>query len=216
MKKNIKAVLDILFMMYPDAECELVHTSPFELLIATVLSAQTTDKKVNQVTEKLFKIHNTPESFLEMSLTELEDAIRVIGLYKSKARHILSLCRDLILKYDSQVPETMESLMSLDGVGRKTANVVMSNAFNVPAIAVDTHVFRVSNRIGLATGKEVLEVENGLMKAIPKELWIKTHHTLIFHGRRVCIARNPKCGECGIKDYCQYYKSITRPSSMPR
>jgi endonuclease-3 len=210
MKKNIKAVLDILFLMYPDAECELVHTSPFELLIATVLSAQTTDKKVNQVTEKLFKIYNTPESFLEMSLSELEDAIRVIGLYKSKARHILSLCRDLILKYDSQVPETMESLMSLDGVGRKTANVVMSNAFNVPAIAVDTHVFRVSNRIGLATGKEVLEVEKGLMKAIPKELWIKTHHTLIFHGRRVCVARNPKCGECAIKDYCKYYKRITR------
>jgi endonuclease III len=206
-KKNIKIVIDILFKMYPDAECELVHSSPFELLIATVLSAQTTDKKVNQVTEKLFKLHNTPESFLEMTIEELEGTIREIGLYKSKAKHILSLCRDLLIKYDGTVPKTMEELMSLDGVGRKTANVVLSNAYNIPSIAVDTHVFRVSNRIGLATGKEVLEVEKGLMKALPKKLWVQTHHTLIFHGRRICIARKPKCGECEIKDLCEYYNA---------
>jgi endonuclease-3 len=206
-KKKTDEVLKKLYEMYPDAECELVHTSAFELLIATVLSAQTTDKKVNQVTSKLFLEYNTPEDFLELTQEELEIKIKEIGLYKSKAKHILSLCKALIINFNSKVPETMEELISLDGVGRKTANVVMSNAFNIPAFAVDTHVFRVSNRIGIAEGKDVLQVEEQLMKKVPKELWILTHHTLIFHGRRTCKAVKPNCEICDISDYCKYYNA---------
>ena len=204
-KKKTEEVLKKLYEMHPEAECELVHSNAFELLIATVLSAQTTDKKVNQVTEKLFLVYKTPEDFLNLSQEELEIKIKEIGLYKSKAKHILSLCKDLIIKFNSTVPETMEELISLAGVGRKTANVVMSNAFNIPAFAVDTHVFRVANRIGLADGKDVLQVEQQLMKSVPKDLWILTHHTLIFHGRRICKAIKPSCEICGINDYCKYY-----------
>ena len=206
-KKKIEVVLKKLYEMHPEAECELVHSNAFELLIATVLSAQTTDKKVNQVTEKLFLEYKTPEDFLNLSQEELEIKIKEIGLYKSKAKHILSLCEDLIVKFNSQVPDNMEDLTSLAGVGRKTANVVMSNAFNIPAFAVDTHVFRVANRIGIADGKEVLQVEQQLMKNVPKNLWIITHHTLIFHGRRICKAAKPGCEICGISEYCKYYNS---------
>lgn len=205
-KKETEIVLSKLYEMYPDAECELKHTNPFELLIATVLSAQTTDKKVNQITEKLFKDYKTPEDFLTLKQEELELKIREIGLYKSKAKHLLSLCKTLVTDFNSQVPETMEELTSLDGVGRKTANVVLSNAFNIPAFAVDTHVFRVSNRIGLADGKDVKEVEKQLMERVPRDLWIKTHHTLIFHGRRICKAIKPMCIDCGIRDYCRSNK----------
>ena len=206
-KKEIELVLNKLYDMYPDAECELKHTNSFELLIATVLSAQTTDKKVNQVTEKLFKEYKEPKDFLSMNQEDLEVKIKEIGLYKSKAKHILSLCISLVDNFNSEVPSTMEELISLDGVGRKTANVVLSNAFNVPAFAVDTHVFRVSNRIGLAPGKDVLAVENQLMKNVSKDKWIKTHHTLIFHGRKACKAIKPICGECGINNVCEFYKN---------
>lgn len=209
-KKQIEIVLQKLYEMYPDAECELKHTNPFELLIATVLSAQTTDKKVNQVTEKLFKEYKTPQDFLTIKQEELELKIKEIGLYKSKAKHILSLCKSLVENFNGEVPKAMEELTSLDGVGRKTANVVMSNAFNIPAFAVDTHVFRVSKRIGLADGKDVKEVEMQLMKGVPKELWIKTHHTLIFHGRRMCKAKKPMCISCGIKDHCLDYKKTNK------
>ncbi len=205
-KKEIELVLNKLYHMYPHAECELKHSNSFELLIATVLSAQTTDKKVNQVTEKLFTEYKEPKDFLSMNQEELEVKIKEIGLYKSKAKHILSLCNSLVENFNSEVPSNMEELISLDGVGRKTANVVLSNAFNVPAFAVDTHVFRVANRIGLSEGKDVLAVENQLMKNVSKDKWIKTHHTLIFHGRRTCKAIKPMCDECGINSVCKFYK----------
>lgn len=206
-KKIAKETMEELYKTYPDAECELNFTTPFQLLIATVLSAQTTDVKVNEVTKELFKEYDTPEKFLNLSTSELEEKIRKIGLYKNKAKNILLLCRSLIENFNGEVPKTMEELTSLAGVGRKTANVVMSNAFNIPAFAVDTHVFRVSNRIGLATAKNVEETEKQLTKLIDKKYWIKAHHTIIFHGRRICKAIKPKCEECGISDRCEYYKS---------
>ena len=204
-KEQIKLVIERLYKMYPDAECELRHTNSFELLISTVLSAQTTDKKVNQVTEKIYQEFKTPRDFVTLNQEELEVKIKEVGLYKSKSKHILSLCKVLIEKFNSTVPSTMLELMSLDGVGRKTANVVLSNAFNIPAFAVDTHVFRVANRIGLSNGKDVSVVENQLMKNIPKELWIITHHTLIFHGRRTCKARKPLCEQCTVNNLCKFY-----------
>ncbi|MDP4090107.1 MAG: endonuclease III, partial [Bacillota bacterium] len=161
-KKSTREILDKLYNLYPDAHCELNHSTPFELLISTVLSAQTTDKKVNQVTEKLFKKYNTPNDFAKLSNEELENEIREIGLYKSKAKHIISLSKSLIEHFKGEVPNTHEELMSLDGVGRKTANVVLSNAYDIPALAVDTHVFRLANRIGLASAKDVEETEKQL------------------------------------------------------
>lgn len=202
---NTKEILDILEETYPEAHCELVHQNPFELLVATVLSAQTTDKKVNQVTEKLYAKYNTPEAFAAMELEELEKAIKEIGIYRNKAKNIKALSQMLIDQFNGEVPKTREELMKLPGVGRKTANVVMSNAFNVPAIAVDTHVFRVSNRIGLACSENVEETEKQLMECIPEERWSKAHHLLIFHGRRTCIARKPKCNECTVRNYCKAY-----------
>lgn len=204
MKDNVNEILDILEKTYPDAHCELNHENAFQLLIATVLSAQTTDKKVNKVTEGLFKKYKTPEDFSELSEEELQEEIREIGLYKNKSKNIIALCKMLIEKYGGEVPRTMEELVELPGVGRKTANVVLSNAFGVPAIAVDTHVFRVSNRIGIACGKDVTETENQLMENIPKERWSKAHHLLIFHGRRTCSSRKPKCEECSVAPYCDF------------
>jgi endonuclease III len=205
-QEHYNKIIDILEETYPDAHCELVHESPFELLISTVLSAQTTDKKVNQVTEKLYKKYNTPEAFAKLRQEELEQEIREIGLYKNKAKNIIALSQMLINEHNGEVPGTMEELVRLPGVGRKTANVVLSNAFGVPAIAVDTHVFRVSNKIGLAKAKDVTDTEEQLMKNIPKERWSKAHHLLIFHGRRTCAARKPNCGECTVKDYCKEYE----------
>lgn len=205
-KERYNKILDILETTYPDAHCELVHESPFELLIATVLSAQTTDKKVNQVTEKLFRKYNTPEAFAKLQQEELEKEIREIGLYKNKAKNIIALSNMILEQYNGEVPATMEELVSLPGVGRKTANVVLSNAFGVPAIAVDTHVYRVSNKIGLAKGKDVTDTEEQLMKNISKERWSKAHHLLIFHGRRTCSARKPNCSECTINSYCKEYE----------
>lgn len=206
-KRDIDAVLEELSKAYPEAHCELNHSSPFELLVSTILSAQATDKKVNQVTERLFKKCDSPEDFLKLSQEELEQEIKEIGLYRSKARNILSMCRELITKFHGEVPSNMEDLVSLPGVGRKTANVVLSNAFGVPAIAVDTHVFRVSNRIGLADAQNVEKTEEQLMENIPKNMWSKAHHLLIWHGRRTCDARKPKCESCTIKPYCRYYNN---------
>lgn len=205
-ENTMKKALDILYDMYPEARCALNHSTPFELLVSTILSAQTTDKKVNQVTSRLFKRCNTPYEFVKLSPEELEKEIKEIGLYKAKAKNIINMSRILIEKYNGEVPSTMEDLTSLPGVGRKTANVVLSNAFGIPALAVDTHVFRVSNRIGLADSSNVLDTENQLMEVVPEELWLQTHHTLIFHGRNLCSARKPQCGECGIREYCKYYK----------
>jgi len=202
---NADAILDILKEAYPEAKCGLDFGSPYELLVATILSAQCTDVRVNIITKELFKKHNTPEKMLRLTEEELEEMIKSCGLYKNKSRNILAASSMLAAEYKCEVPENMEELLRLPGVGRKTANVVLSNAFGVPAIAVDTHVFRVSNRLGISKGKTPDEVERGLMKVIPKDTWGLAHHLLIIHGRRRCAARNPKCGECPLTGLCEYY-----------
>ncbi|MDO5712990.1 MAG: endonuclease III [Tissierellia bacterium] len=206
-KKEVLEVLDILTDRFPDAKGELDHTNPFELLVATILSAQCTDVRVNKVTKNMFPYYKTPEDYLSLGQEGLENIIRSCGFYRSKAKNILGACELLIRDFHGEVPKTIKELMTLPGVGRKTANVVASNAFGVPAIAVDTHVFRVSNRIGLAHGKNVEEVEEQLMKRIPKDRWTHSHHLLIFQGRRICASRRPKCEECPITNYCLYYKN---------
>ena len=208
MKEKTKKILAILKETYPDAKCELNYETPFQLLVATILSAQTTDKKVNQVTESLFKDYPDVDSFGTLTNEELEERIREIGLYRNKAKNLVMMCNQLKENFNGEVPRTMEEIQTLAGAGRKTANVVLSNAFNVPSIAVDTHVFRVSNRLGLADSDNVLEVEKQLQKELPKREWSLTHHLLIFHGRRCCVARKPKCGECPLQDLCKYYKKL--------
>ncbi len=205
-KDEINEVLKILHELYPNAECELVYSSPFELLISTILAAQCTDKRVNKVTKELYKKYNKPEDFLKLSEEELGKLIKSCGFYRMKSKNILKTCRILVVEYDSKVPNTIEELMKLPGVGRKTANVVVSNAFGKPAIAVDTHVFRVSNRIGLADSDNVDGTEKQLMENIDKDMWSDAHHWLIFHGRRVCSARKPKCEICPVAKLCLHYK----------
>ena len=204
--KDVNKILDELQVLYPDAKCELNYTTPFELLIATILSAQCTDVRVNIVTDAMFKKYNTPEAFNELSLEEIMQEIKTCGLYKSKAQKIKETSRKLCEEYKGQVPDTLEELVKLPGVGRKTACVVLSNAFNVPAIAVDTHVFRVANRIGIVHTSTPEKTEFALMEAIPKDRWSHSHHLLIFHGRRMCKARNPQCEICPVKNDCDYYK----------
>jgi len=190
--------------MFPDARCELNHSNPFELTIAVILSAQCTDQTVNRVTETLFQKYRTPQDYLSAPLSELEQDIRSIGLYRMKAKHIQELCRILLDEYDGQVPRTFDELVKLPGVGRKTANVIVSNAFGVPAIAVDTHVERVSKRLGFAKENDsVLEVEKKLMKLVPREEWTQTHHRLIFFGRYHCKAQRPACDHCPLQDICK-------------
>ncbi|WP_411170004.1 endonuclease III [Clostridium sp. MB05] len=210
MKQRTKTILEILKEEYPDAKCELNHESAFQLLVATILSAQTTDKKVNEVTETLFRDYPDLDAFLKLDVEELEERIKQIGLYRSKAKNLIMMCNQLKEKFGGEVPSTMEEITSLAGAGRKTANVVLSNAFGVPSIAVDTHVFRVSNRLGLADSDNVLEVEKQLQKELPKKEWSLAHHLLIFHGRRCCIARNPKCEQCRLTKQCKYYKEIKK------
>lgn len=200
--QKVNHILDILAKTYPDAHCELDFSTPFELLIATMLSAQATDKKVNQVTVKLFKNYKSPEDFLALTQKEMENSIKEIGLYHNKAKNILATCHILVEQYGGKVPNSMESLTQLPGVGRKTANVVLSNAFNIPALAVDTHVLRVSNRLGLASGSNPDLIEKQLMAIIPRSQWIQAHHWLIWHGRRTCTARSPKCLECPLALLC--------------
>lgn len=205
-KEDIKIVIERLLERFPDAKAELDYTNPFELLIATILSAQCTDVQVNKTTKPLFEELKTPEDYLKLSEDELGKRIRSCGFYKTKSRNILATCNLLIENYNNEVPGTLEELITLPGVGRKTANVVLSNIFDTPAIAVDTHVFRVSNRIGLANSKDVLDTEMQLMENIERQIWSKAHHLLIFHGRRICKARRPLCEECPVNDYCFYYK----------
>lgn len=188
----------------PKPTTELIYHSPFELLIAVILSAQATDKSVNKATEKLFKIANTPEKMLKLGLTGLKHYINSIGLYNSKGKNIIATCKMLIDQFSSTVPDDRESLESLPGVGRKTANVILNTCFGRPTIAVDTHIFRVANRIGLAKGKTPLEVEKQLLQNIPPQYLHDAHHWLILHGRYICVARKPKCPECLIKDLCEY------------
>jgi endonuclease-3 len=199
-------ILDALYECYPVAHCELNFRNPFELLIATILSAQATDKKVNQIAGPLFDKYPGPAELGSLSHDQLEQEIKEIGLYKNKAKNILETCRLLLTRHEGRVPSTMEDLVELPGVGRKTANVVLSNAFGVPAMAVDTHVLRVSNRIGLAVGDDPVVVEQQLTKRIPKRQWTDAHHWLIWHGRRVCDARKPKCEQCTLTPYCRHYK----------
>ncbi|WP_416197531.1 MAG: endonuclease III [Sporanaerobacter sp.] len=205
-KKEVKEVLRMLEELYPDAKAELNFSNPFELLIATILSAQCTDVRVNKVTEKLFREYKTPEDYLKLTEEELGEKIRSCGFYNNKSKNILGTCEMLVKEYDGKVPDTREELMKLPGVGRKTANVVLSNAFSKDAIAVDTHVFRVSNRIGLSNSSNVLDTEKDLMENIEKNMWSKAHHLLIFHGRRICKARKPLCEKCPLDSYCIYYK----------
>ena len=205
-KEEALKVIEILKNTYSNAKSGLKFTNPFELLIATILSAQCTDKRVNIITDRLFKKYKTPEDFLKLTPEELQEEIRECGLYRNKSKSILETCKILKEKYDSKVPETLEELMTLPGVGRKTANVVLSNAFSKQAIAVDTHVFRVSNRIGLADSKDVFTTEKQLMELIPENLWSLSHHLLIHHGRNLCTARKPKCDECPVNHLCLYFK----------
>lgn len=188
----------------PNPTTELVYRTPFELLVAVVLSAQATDKSVNIATKILFQKANTPENIFSLGETELRKYIKRIGLYKTKAKNILATCNLLIQNHDSSVPQTMEELEELPGVGHKTANVILNTAFGKPTIAVDTHIFRISNRTGLATGKNVSEVELKLLKFVPKQFHQDAHHWLILHGRYVCKARKPECTKCIIEDMCDF------------
>lgn len=188
----------------PNPTTELAYASAFELLIAVILSAQATDKGVNKATAKLFPAANTPEAIVALGEEGLKDYIKTIGLFNSKAKNIIATCRMLVEKHQSQVPADRAALEALPGVGRKTANVILNTAFRQPTMAVDTHIFRVANRTGIAPGKNVLEVEKGLLKHIPKDYLLDAHHWLILHGRYTCVARNPKCGQCIIADLCDF------------
>lgn len=188
----------------PHPTTELEYSTPFELLVAVVLSAQSTDRGVNLATRRLFQIANTPQAILALGEEGLANYIKTIGLYKSKARHLVAACRLLVERHDGEVPAERAALEALPGVGRKTANVILNTAFGQPTMAVDTHIFRVANRTGLAPGKTVLEVEKKLLRAVPREFLVDAHHWLILHGRYICQARKPKCGECIIADLCEY------------
>ncbi len=203
-KQKAKLIVEKLATEYPNARPELNFSSEYELLVAVILSAQCTDKRVNEVTKVLFEKYDTPSKMLTLSHEELAKIIMPCGLNNSKAEHILSASKKIVENFGGKVPSTYQELLSLSGVGRKTANVVYSVAFGGDAIAVDTHVFRVSNKIGLAKAKTPLETEKQLMKIIDKDKWSKCHHYLIFHGRRVCSARNPNCANCVIKAECEY------------
>lgn len=193
----------------PHPTTELEYSSNFELLVAVVLSAQSTDVGVNKATRKLFPVANTPEAVYALGEEGLKEYIKTIGLFNSKAKNVIQLCKILIEQHQSQVPDTREALEALPGVGRKTANVVLNTAFGQPTMAVDTHIFRVANRTNIAPGKTVLEVEKKLLKFVPKEYLLDAHHWLILHGRYVCVARKPKCGACMIEDLCEYkHKTI--------
>ncbi len=190
----------------PKPTTELQYNNSFELLISVILSAQATDVSVNKATDKLYPVANTPEAILALGVNGLKKYIRTIGLFNSKAENVIKTCCILIEKHDSQVPDNREALEALPGVGRKTANVVLNTAFRQVAMAVDTHIFRVSNRTGIAPGKNVLEVERKLLKFVPEEFLLDAHHWLILHGRYTCIARKPRCGSCLIEDLCEYNK----------
>ena len=195
-------IFEALRERFPNAQCELEYETPLDLLVATVLSAQCTDDRVNQVTRSLFAELRTPADYLNLGQHVLEEKIKSLGLFRTKAKNILALCRILIEEYGGEVPRDIEKLKELPGVGRKTANVVASNAFGIPALAVDTHVFRVARRLGLAKGNTPEKVEEELKSRFPRERWSKLHHLLIFHGRRVCTARKPDCKSCPVVRVC--------------
>lgn len=206
MKVQKKLILEALHTAYPDAGPELNFRNPYETLVAVMLSAQCTDKQVNKVTPALFEHYPTPEALAAAEVEDVYPMVKSCG-FKSKAANIVEACRSIVENHGGQIPSTMEELTALPGVGQKTANVVLANAFGVPTIAVDTHVFRVSNRLGLATADNVKKTEEQLMKAIPKKDWVAAHHWLIFHGRRVCHSRKPDCAACTMQQLCRAYQS---------
>lgn len=212
MKKNILDIISKVDMLSENPKCELEFHSNYELLVAVILSAQCTDKRVNAVTNELFKEFNTPEKMITLSQAELEKKIRACGFFRNKAKHILEASRDIVEKYNGELPADKAKLMKLSGVGEKTANVVVSLAFGIPAIAVDTHVFRVSNRLGLANADNVTKTQKDLEKNVPKDKWIKFHYSLVLHGRYVCKAIKPRCEECSLKDCCKYFKKQNKSS----
>ena len=202
---NTRQILNILARDFPNAKSELNFRNPYELIVAVILSAQCTDKRVNQVTPTLFEVAPTPEKLADLPLEQIEQIIRSCGFYHSKATYLKEMAHDLVVRFDGQVPQNLKDLQTLKGVGRKTANVVYAVAFGGQAIAVDTHVFRVSNRLGIVNAKNVLDTERQLMQAIPQEEWADSHHYILLHGRYVCKAQNPQCGRCSVKHYCKYY-----------
>ena len=205
-EQNINKIFKILKKENPSPTTELYYKDVFTLLVAVVLSAQSTDKGVNKVTEKLFKKADTPEKMHKLGISKIKNLIKNIGLFNSKARNVFLLSKKLIEEFNSVVPDNRDELIKLPGVGRKTANVILNTYFNKPFIAVDTHLFRLGNRIGLAKGKNVLEVENNYLKIIPNWAMKDAHHWLILHGRYVCKARNPECNVCKIKEFCEFFK----------
>lgn len=209
MDKN-KKIIEILKEEYKDPKCELNYSSPFELLVAVVLSAQCTDKRVNQVTSELFKTHNTAQSIANMNINDLEEAIKPCGFYHNKAKALKSLSEDIVNRFNGEFPKTKAELKTLAGVGEKTANVVVSLIFNEPAIAVDTHVFRVSNRLGLANASTPEKTQKQLEEIISKDYWSKAHYALVLHGRYVCKAIKPKCDSCKFTNVCNYYNNLNK------
>ncbi len=207
-KDKRRAILERLRDNNPHPQTELNYSSPFELLVAVTLSAQATDVSVNKATDKLFPVANTPQAIADLGVEGLKEYIKTIGLYNNKAINVVALSKILVEKYNGEVPENREALESLPGVGRKTANVVLNTAFGWPTIAVDTHIFRVSNRTRFAPGKNVQEVEDKLLKVVPAEFKVDVHHWLILHGRYTCIARKPRCGSCLIEDLCEFKEKI--------
>lgn len=203
-------VYDLLKESYPHAKCGLDYETPFQLLVSTMLSAQATDKSVNAVTKDLYLEYPDLESFLKLSQKEIEAKIKKIGLYKNKSKNLYNLCRELKEKFNGEVPKNMDDLMSLSGVGRKTASVVLVEAFHIPAFPVDTHVYRITKRVGLAKGFTADKVSDEMMTKLPKYKWHLMHHLLITHGRETCIAQNPKCDICSIKDLCNHYKKVVK------
>lgn len=207
-KDKRRAILERLRDNNPHPQTELNYSSPFELLVAVTLSAQATDVSVNKATDKLFPVANTPQAIADLGVEGLKEYIKTIGLYNNKTINVVALSKILVEKYNGEVPENREALESLPGVGRKTANVVLNTAFGWPTIAVDTHIFRVSNRTRFAPGKNVQEVEDKLLKVVPAEFKVDVHHWLILHGRYTCIARKPRCGSCLIEDLCEFKEKI--------
>ncbi|MFW5780219.1 MAG: endonuclease III [Bacillota bacterium] len=212
--KDIKEIYKRLSSLHPDAKCELNFSTPFELLIAVILSAQCTDKRVNIITDKLFKTYNKPEDFANLTVDELKEFIFSCGFYNNKGKNIIKMSKALMEKHNGEVPQTMEELVALDGVGRKTASVVLTVAFGVPAMPVDTHVLRVSRRLGLAKSVTADKVEKELMNIIEKEDWHDFHHYLIFHGRYICHSRKPDCKKCNLTNYCNFYKENKREDTV--
>lgn len=207
LRTHAEQVFAILATVYPHAHCELQFKTPFQLLVATILSAQSTDEQVNKLTKVLFANYPTVEAMAELTVAELEEYVKGVGLFRNKAKHIAATCQLLLQEYGGEVPRTREELIQLPGVGRKTANVVLANAFGIPAFAVDTHVLRVSHRLGLANGSTPDQVEAELTALLPEEQWLSAHHWLIWHGRRQCFARRPNCDTCPLAMFCPHFLS---------